>query len=229
MGWWSWEYLPSRWDSGDEATGPQIVETITLGRSPGARTARGRRQSVRLRPITRRHLLVRHTADSSAGGCRLVGLAEGTKSSVMRCPSAPQSVDGDRSGTCRPCLDKGRACFRRRPLGRSPGDDPTSRILVVASSATTRGDDQDQRDLRRHRKVEGARSHRRTDEGMRPRVQPNLAWLSDRRRPGQPCQLLNVMGGRRYWHSSRIAPRSSRAKCSRSSPRSTPVEPDRGD
>jgi hypothetical protein len=63
MGWWSWEYLPSLWDSGDEATGPQIVETITVGGSPEARTPRGRRQSVRLRPITRRHLLVTHTAD----------------------------------------------------------------------------------------------------------------------------------------------------------------------
>ena len=63
MGWWSCEYLPSLWDSGDEATGPQIVETTPVGRSPGARTPHGRRHPVRLRPITCRHVLVTHTGE----------------------------------------------------------------------------------------------------------------------------------------------------------------------
>ena len=41
MAWWSCEYLPRLWDSGDEATGPQIVETTLAGRSSRARTLMG--------------------------------------------------------------------------------------------------------------------------------------------------------------------------------------------
>ena len=39
-------YLPSRWDPGDEATGPQMDEVTTVGSFPTVRTMRGR--SVRL-------------------------------------------------------------------------------------------------------------------------------------------------------------------------------------
>src|SRR5438445_2420336 len=42
-------YLPSRWDSEDEATGPQMDETTTV-ETFSTDSIRGRRQSVRPRP-----------------------------------------------------------------------------------------------------------------------------------------------------------------------------------
>jgi hypothetical protein len=71
MGWWSWEYLPSMWDSGDEATGPQMDETITVGRFPADHTVWGAPAICASSATRRRHILVTHTADSGVGHSRL--------------------------------------------------------------------------------------------------------------------------------------------------------------